>query len=120
MCVPILEQLLVTTTFCMGKMADGVKGDFSNATDVADYLVRRGVPFRSAHGIAGRMVHYCEEKGKTFADLTLDELKEFSDKFESTRVVGGAKESIEARDIPGSTAPARIREQIEAAKQTLD
>lgn len=119
MCVPILEQLLLTTTFCTDTMSAGVKGDFSNATDIADYLVRRGVPFRAAHGIAGRMVQYCEENKKTFSDLSLEELKGFSDKFENTSMVGGAKESIEARDIPGSTAPGRILEQIEAAKRSL-
>ena len=55
-----------------------MKKGFLNATEVADYLVKKGMPFRDAHGLVGRMVLYCEEQGKAIEDLTDAELAEFS------------------------------------------
>ena len=119
MCVPILQTLIETTEFRTQKMAEGVQGDFSTSVDIADYLVRQGVPFRSAHEIVGRMVQYCIQNDKSLGDLNLDELKTFSDKFESAGAVGGAKESVASRDVPGSTAPNRLKEQIDSAKRAM-
>ncbi len=117
--LPVLQRLIETMEFRKDVMARGVEGDFSNATDIADYLVRRGVPFRSAHEIVGRMVQYCMKNGKTVGELSQAELHEFSDQFGDTGVAGGAGQSIEARNIPGSTASAQILEQIESAKRAL-
>ena len=55
---------------------------FTNATDAADYLVNHGIPFRDAHGIIGQIVLYCIEKNIAIDDMSLDELKQFSDVFE--------------------------------------
>lgn len=118
--LPVFRTLIETMTFRTEVMAQGLQGDFSDATDLADYLVRRGVPFRSAHETIGRMVHHCIENGKTFADLTLDELKSFSDEFDLDAVRGGAKRSIDARDVAGSTAPNRLREQLDSARQAVE
>ena len=63
-------------------MADSAKKGFTNATDAADYLVNRGVPFRDAHGIIGQIVLYCIEKGIAIDDMSLDELKSISPVFE--------------------------------------
>jgi argininosuccinate lyase len=119
MCLTVLRTLIDTMEFRTAKMADGVKGDFSNATDLADNLVRQGVPFRSAHEIVGKIVGYCVEHGKTLDELTGEELKTFSDAFGDASKLGGAKESVEARDIPGSTASSRMQEQLAAAKRAL-
>ena len=119
MSLRVLEMLVDTTEFRTDRMAEGLNGDFSDATDLADFLVRQGVPFRSAHEISGKLVQYCIENGKTFADLTLDELSLFSDKFTEVGVTKGAIHSIEARDIPGSTAPGQIRKQIQAARDAV-
>jgi argininosuccinate lyase len=64
------------------RMLAAAQDGFMNATDLADYLVQRGVPFRSAHEIAGRVVQYCIGRGQRIAELTLNELKEFSTKIE--------------------------------------
>ena len=119
MCVPILKTLLETSEFRTEKMAQALHGDFSNAVDIADYLVRKGVPFRSAHEIVGKMVQYCLSRDKTTGNLSLDELKGFSEKFDADAVVGEGKASVEARDVIGSTAPNRMRDQIEAAKEAI-
>ncbi|MHB0997897.1 MAG: argininosuccinate lyase [Armatimonadota bacterium] len=119
-CLKLLKMLIETTEFRTDVMAEGLKGDFSDATDLADYLVRRGIPFRSAHEISGKLVQYCIQNGKTFADLTIDELRQFSDKFENAEVTQGAKHSVEARNITGSTAPEQMKKQIEAARKAVE
>ena len=63
-------------------MAASVKRGFLNATEVADYLVAKGVPFRDAHGIVGRIVIACEDRGVAIEDLTLEELKAFDPVFD--------------------------------------
>lgn len=114
----VLKALIESTEFRTEKMADGLKGDFSTATDLADYLVRKGMPFRAAHSVVGRVVGYCVEQGKSLGDLSSDELKGFAEEFESG-VAFTPKQSVEGRDIPGSTAPNRQREQIESAKKAV-
>ena len=118
-CLPMLRKLIRTTEFRKEAMANALAGDFSTATDLADYLVRRGLPFRSAHEIVGRMVQHAISLGKTLSDLTPEELASFSDKFRGMKNVGDVKASIEARDTPGATSSNRISEQIEAAKKAV-
>ena len=59
-------------------MRDVLESDFSNATDMADYLAKKGLPFREAHAVVGKAVHYCIEQGKVLQQLTLDELQSMS------------------------------------------
>lgn len=118
-CAAMLQKLAETTEFRTEAMARAVEGDYSNATDLADCLVRHGVPFRSAHEIVGRVVQYCGKQGKLLSELSLDELRSFSDKFESVGIAGGIEQSIEARDIPGGTSSSQLRKQIEAAKRAV-
>ena len=73
-----MERMVATMQPHPEAMAAAVKKGFLNATEVADYLVKKGMPFRDAHGLVGRMVLYCEEQGKTIEDLTDAELAEFS------------------------------------------
>lgn len=117
-CLAMLKKLVETTEFRTNAMEKALKGDFSNATDVADYLVKQGVPFRSAHEIVGRIVQYCMKKRKALGDLELEELQNFSDKFES-KITGDIKQSIEARDIPGGTGHGQMKKQIDAAKRAV-
>ena len=63
-------------------MKNAVKSGFLNATEVADYLVNKNIPFRDAHGIVGQIVIYCEDNDKSIEDLSLEELLQFSDTFE--------------------------------------
>jgi len=118
-CVPMLRKLIETTDFRKEAMAGALAGDFSTATDLADYLVRQGVPFRSAHEIVGRMVQHAIGQGISLSDLSSEDLASFSDKFKGLKSVGDVKASIEARDIPGGTASKRLQEQIQAAKKAV-
>lgn len=119
MSLQILKSLIETTDFRADVMSAALKGDFSDATDLADYLVRQGVPFRTAHEISGTMVQYCIQNKKTFAELTLEELKVFSDKFTDTDVTQGPIQSVRARDVIGSTASEQMQKQLQAAKEAV-
>jgi argininosuccinate lyase len=94
---------------------------YSTATDLADYLVRKGVAFRDAHEIVGRTVRYCIDSGKDLSELSLDELRGFSqaiadDVFQVLTLEG----SVAARNHVGGTAPETVRTAIQAARRHLD
>ena len=78
MCLPVFTNMLATMQVRKDKMLQGAKGGFTNATDVADYLVKHGLPFRDAHGVVGRMVAYCIEKDTVIDALTMEEMQSFS------------------------------------------
>ena len=81
-CILLFTGMIKTMKFNKDKMAKSALGGFTNATDAADYLVLKGVPFRDAHGIIGQLVLTCIDKNCAIDDLSLDELKEICDKFE--------------------------------------
>ena len=78
MCLPVFGRMLDTMTVRRDRMLNGAKGGFTNATDVADYLVKHGLPFRDAHGVVGRMVAYCIENDTVIDALSMEEMKSFS------------------------------------------
>ena len=80
-CIVLFDGMLATMTFNKDVMASSAKNGFTNATDAADYLVNHGVPFRDAHGIIGRVVLYCIDKGIAIDDMTLEELQAISPAF---------------------------------------
>ncbi len=93
---------------------------FATATDLADYLVRAGLPFRDAHEVVGRSVAYCVHKGCDLSDLSLEELQTFSDLigadvFDYLTLEG----SVAARDHLGGTAPQQVRSAVQAARQRM-
>jgi argininosuccinate lyase len=101
-----------------GNMREAAACGFSNATDVADYLVRTGMPFREAHEVVGKSVRYCIEHGKRLEELSLDEWKGFSDR------IGGdiydaitLEASVNARRATGGTALERVKAEIERLKK---
>lgn len=101
-------------------MREAALRGFSTATDLADYLVRQGLPFRDCHEIVGLAVRYGVEQGKDLAEMTLDELRQFSDKisqdvFEVLTLEG----SVNARDHIGGTAPAQVRQAVVRGRQLL-
>ncbi len=73
----ILSKVIITTNYRKDRMLEATQKGFINATDLADYLVTKGIPFREAHGIVGEAVRFCIEKGKDLDDLTLDEFNRF-------------------------------------------
>lgn len=89
------------------------------ATDLADYLVGKGVPFREAHNIMGGLVQYAVEKGKTFKDLSLSEYKSFSPLFEEDVYSVTLASSLGARNVPGGTAPGQVAQQLARARKIV-
>ena len=81
-CVSLFKGMIDTMKFNDARMEDSAKKGFTNATDAADYLVKKGVPFRDAHGIVGQLVLMCIDKGIALDDLSLDEYKKISPVFE--------------------------------------
>ena len=81
-CLQLLDGMLKSTTFNKDKMRKSATGGFTNATDAADYLVNKGVPFRDAHGIIGQLVLYAIDQNKDLDDLTIAEFKAISEVFD--------------------------------------
>ena len=96
-----------------------VKQGYILATDLADYLVRKGEPFRTAHDIVARLVSYAMEKGKSFGELSLSEYQDFSPLFGKDVYSITVESSIAARDIIGGTAPKRVAQALAAAKKVI-
>ncbi len=116
----IMTELLGNLTFNTKNMAEATQSGFMTATDLADYLVLKNVPFREAHGIVGRVVVYCLEKGCELESLTVEELTRFSevidkDVFEVLSVEG----SINSRISSGGTSFQRVKEAIDEAETQL-
>jgi len=119
-CLAVFIPMLQTARFDRKRMAEAARGGFTNATDLADYLVVKGVPFREAHEIAGRSVLYCMEQGKSLEDLSLEEFKRFSaviedDVYEKISLKG----CINSRKLKGGTAPEAVSRAINEAKKLL-
>jgi len=99
------------------RMHAAAAGGYSTATDVADYLVRKGAPFRDAHETVGKAVRYCIEMKKDLAELTLEEWRGFSDKIDADIFTAITLEaSVNARSATGGTALERVKEEIARAK----
>jgi len=81
-CLALFDGMLSTIKFIKSNMEASAKNGFTNATDAADYLVGKGVPFRDAHGIIGQLVLYCIDKNRALEDLSLDEFRQFSPVFD--------------------------------------
>jgi argininosuccinate lyase len=115
----VLPPMIRTATWRVDRMADAAIADFSLATDAADFLARRGVPFREAHEAIGRLVRHCVAEGKTFADLSGAEWAAAHAVFAAERPPLTAGESVRARDVPGGTAPNRVADQLGAVRAAL-
>ncbi|MBR6902657.1 MAG: argininosuccinate lyase [Clostridia bacterium] len=102
------------------KMLSAAKEGFINATDLADYLTKRGMPFRTAYKISGEIVSFCIKTGKTLDELTLDEYKQFSDVFENDLYnVIDLNTCVNARKSYGGTCIESVENQIEYVKSKL-
>lgn len=101
-------------------MREAALRGFSTATDLADYLVRRGLPFRDCHEIVGHAVKYGLESGKDLAEMSLDELRRFSDQIEQDVFdVLTLEGSVNARDHIGGTAPAQVRAAVARGRELI-
>ena len=115
--LPAVAGMVATMTFHRERMAAAAPEGFALATDVAEWLVRHGVPFRSAHEVAGECVRVCEERGVDLTDLTDADLAEVSPALTpDVREVLSVTGSLAARSAFGGTAPVRVREQLAALR----
>ncbi|KMO87009.1 argininosuccinate lyase [Megasphaera cerevisiae DSM 20462] len=97
------------------RMRDVLECDFSNATDMADYLAKKGLPFREAHAVVGKAVHYCIEQGKVLQQLTLDELQGMSPLFsEDIHHYLNIETCVRQRNTYNGTSPASVQRQCHA------
>ncbi len=119
-CVKIATGVVTTMTPNAGRMRDALEAEML-ATDLADYLVRRGVPFRETHHIAGRAVALAEDKGCRLTDLTLVDLQPLCKSFEADVVgVWDMEASVESRDSVGGTSRRAVLEQVDAMQAWID
>jgi argininosuccinate lyase len=113
---PMMETLQVKRENMENACARG----FLTATDLADYLVRKGVPFRRAHEIVGKTVLICTERGITLHDLTTAELQDFAAEIEpDVHEAISLRASVQARGVIGGTAPVAVHAAIERAQKML-
>ena len=121
LCLEGMAGMIGTMTVNAGRMKSAVRSNFSTATDLADYLVGRGVPFRESHEISGSIVRYCEVEGRDFFSLTAAELKKFSaliDKgIESVLDPSGAPQR---KLSSGGTSRESVLEQIKMLKVVIE
>ncbi|MCS7263295.1 MAG: argininosuccinate lyase [Armatimonadetes bacterium] len=113
----VMSQLIVTATFNAERMRRTLMRDFSTATDLADYLVQKGEPFREAHRIVGQIVLHLSEQNKGLEDATLNDLRIFSDKFDDDALeLLLPEKSVERRKELAGTAKVSVQRQLKKAK----
>ncbi|WP_353948550.1 argininosuccinate lyase [Sporolactobacillus sp. Y61] len=116
----LLAPILETMTVKKDRMRHAVEKDYSNATDIADYLAKKGLPFREAHAITGKMVLYAIEHKKYLLELDLNEYKQFSPLFEKDIFEDLQPENVmRARESEGGTAPHQVEKQLKLAEEKL-
>lgn len=119
-CITLFTGMIQTMKFRKDRMAKSAMNGFTNATDAADYLVGKGVPFRDAHGIIGRLVLYCIEKDTSIDALSLEELRSISDKFdEDIYDAISLKTCVEKRLTIGAPGEKMMKQVIEKNKEYL-
>ncbi|MBE7048934.1 MAG: argininosuccinate lyase [Ruminococcaceae bacterium] len=120
MCLPVFTNMIQTMKVHKDVMLQGAKGGFANATDVADYLVKKGVPFRDSHSIVGQMVAYAIGQNKNLDDFTLAEFKACSPLIEEDIYTAISMETcVGDRKIKGGPAPERTKAEIEDGRNYL-
>ena len=120
LCLPVFSRMLDTMKIKSENLYHAARGGFTNATDIADYLVRKGVPFRDSHVIIGHMVAYCIKNGKSIDELTMDELHTFSEKIDRDVYRAISLETcVNERKIPGGPSRDSVIASIESGKTFL-
>ena len=120
LCLPVFCDMIATMKVNKDTMLKGAKGGFTNATDLADYLVKKGLPFREAHGVVGRIVFYAIEHKKDLDDFTTNEMKEFSDIIEDDIYDAISMETcVNDRNLIGGPAMETTQKAISDAKEYI-
>ncbi|MCA0757574.1 argininosuccinate lyase [Paenibacillus sp. N4] len=116
----LFAPMIATMKVNKDRMRQAVNQDFSNATDIADFLVNKGLPFRQAHEVIGKTVLYCIEQNKYLLDLTLEEFKQFSTLFDDRiYAVLQPEQVVNARNVYGGTAKSQVQDAIGRADAAL-
>jgi argininosuccinate lyase len=114
LCIEAFIEMVDVMIVDEESMYESAKKGYLNATDVADYLVTKGMPFRDAYNVSGKIVSYCLGRGCALEELPMEEYKQFSDMFEDDVYHRLAlKTCVERRNSVGGTSPASVRAQIE-------
>jgi len=120
-CLMVYEPMLRTARFRSDKMLQAARGGFTNATDLADYLASKGMPFRDAHAVVGRTVLHCIQTGKVLEEIPLQEYREFSPLIEEDIYSYlDIKACVERRSVPGGPAPSAVDKALEEAAAWLE
>ncbi len=117
--IEIFAAMLPALEFNLERMRAAAGASFSLATDVADYLVKKGMPFREAHAVVGGLVRECEQRGCELNELPLEVYKSASSLFEADILSLDVEAALAARDIGGGTAPNRVREAAATLRSLL-
>ena len=119
--IKLMSGMLSSMKFNHEKMAKSAGGGFTNATDAADYLVKKNVPFRDAHEIVGRLVLYGIENNKALDDFSLEEFKNISEVFDNDIYDAiSLKNCVEKRNTKGAPGLKAINDEIEASRKLLE
>ncbi|MDH3329855.1 MAG: argininosuccinate lyase [Desulfobulbaceae bacterium] len=116
----ITAELLDNVTFKTAAMKKATDGGFMTATDLADYLVRKNMPFRQAHGVVGKIVAHCRSRGVELIDLSVEELQEFSERIGTDiKEFLSVEGSVNSRVSAGGTATVRVKEALVLAEKKM-
>ncbi len=116
----VVAAMLPTLTFDAARGREAAVANFALATDVADFLAKRGVPFREAHEAVGALVARCEREGRTLADLTIEEYRAAHPAFDDGVLAIDLDSALAARNVPGGTGPEAVARAREAAARRLE
>jgi argininosuccinate lyase len=119
LCLAVLAPMIGTARFRRETLAREAGGNYVLATDYADYLAARGVPWRRAHEIVGRLVARCVERGQSLEEVPLSELRELAPEFDEGVEANTVASALDARAVPGGTARARVEVALADARERV-
>ncbi|MCS6860228.1 MAG: argininosuccinate lyase [Abditibacteriales bacterium] len=121
MSLSVLNGAVATLTFNVERMRAAAAARFSLATDLADYLTKKGLPFREAHRVVGRLVRDCLARHRTLEEMSVEDFQQFHPLFAADVVaLLSVDVSVAARNVVGGTAPESVRQQLEKAKRLVE
>ncbi|MCP4601179.1 MAG: hypothetical protein GY847_11760 [Proteobacteria bacterium] len=118
--IEVFDGMLESLKFNTEKMQQAACENYTLATDLADYLTKKRVPFREAHGIVGKLVFLAIGKGKTLHELDLSDYQNLSPLFEEDVYSITLESSITARNVPGGTSPKQVERALKKARRKVN
>jgi argininosuccinate lyase len=115
----VMAEMLPSIRINEERTRAAATGGYMLATDLADYLVRKGMPFREAHRAVGKLVRYASVRGKELSELTLKEYKRHSSLFEVDALHLDVEASLRGRDVPGGTSPKQVAKALQGARERM-